>query len=114
MGCLFCKLIDKERPSDVVYEDDKVFCFEDINPQAPVHVVVVPKQHVENLNELYRDGKLSIMADLYRGAFEVAKKKGIDEKGFRAVINNGPDGGQIIRHLHLHVLGGERLGDDLA
>ena len=114
MGCLFCKLVSKEKESMVVYEDDKVFCFEDINPMAPVHVVVVPKEHVGDHGELFRTGKMSVMADMYRGAFEVARKKGIDEKGFRTVINNGPEGGQIIWHLHLHVLGGKRLGDGLA
>ena len=61
MGCLFCKLVAKENPSTIVYEDDTVFCFEDINPQAPVHVVVVPKAHVDDLNSMYRDGKMSIM-----------------------------------------------------
>jgi histidine triad (HIT) family protein len=114
MGCLFCNLIAKERPSTIVYEDDKVFCFEDINPQAPTHVVVVPKEHVESLNDLSKRNDFSIMADLYRGAFEVARKKGIDVAGFRTVINNGPEGGQIIWHLHLHVLGGRKLGDGLA
>jgi histidine triad (HIT) family protein len=114
MGCLFCNLVAKQQPSTVVYEDDKVFCFEDINPLAPVHVVIVPKQHVDDLNALFRDGKMSIMEDMYRAVFEVAKRKGIDHRGFRTVINNGPDGGQIIWHLHLHVLGGKRLGDSLA
>ncbi len=114
MGCLFCKLIAGELPSTIVYEDDKVFCFEDINPHAPVHVVVVPREHVKDLNALYGEGKMSIMEDMYRGAFEVARKKGIDQQGFRTVINNGPDGGQIIWHLHLHVLGGRKLGDGLA
>jgi histidine triad (HIT) family protein len=114
MGCLFCNLISKEKPSTVVYEDDKVFCFDDINPLAPVHVVVVPKIHVDDLNAAYRDGKMSIMEDMYRGAFEVAKIKGIDHRGFRTVINNGPEGGQIIWHLHMHVLGGKKLGDGLA
>jgi len=114
MGCLFCKLVAKERPSTVVYEDDTVFCFEDINPLAPVHVVVVPKKHVESLNELSENGSFAVMADMYRGAFEVARIKGIDARGFRTVINNGPEGGQIIWHLHLHVLGGKKLGDGLA
>jgi histidine triad (HIT) family protein len=114
MGCLFCKLAAKERPSTVVFEDDKVFCFEDINPQAPVHVVVVPKQHIGSLNELPAKGAFAVMGDLYRAALEVARIKGIDVRGFRTVINNGPEGGQIIWHLHMHILGGKKLGDSLA
>lgn len=114
MGCLFCKLVAKQNPSTIVYEDETVFCFEDINPQAPVHVVVVPKAHIDDLNSMYRDGKMSIMGDMYRAAFEVARIKGIDHRGFRTVVNNGGEGGQIIWHLHMHVLGGKKLGDALA
>jgi len=114
MGCLFCKLIGGELPAKVVYQNEHVFCFDDINPQAPTHVLVVPKEHHASLNELAEKGEMAILGKMYEAVMEVAKIKGVDETGFRTVINNGPDGGQIIWHLHLHVIGGERLGDDMA
>ena len=113
-GCLFCSLIAGEKDANVVYENDAVFCFEDINPQTPVHVLVVPKEHYRNLNELAEAKKLSLMEEMYAGALEVARIKGIDEKGFRTVINNGKEGGQIIWHLHMHVLGGKQIGGGMA
>jgi histidine triad (HIT) family protein len=106
MGCIFCKIVRGEVPSTQVYEDDLVVAFDDIQPQAPVHVIVVPKQHIGNLNEL---GDKEIWFSMLKAAQEVAKKKGINESGYRIVVNCGRDGTQIIWHLHLHVLGGRQL-----
>lgn len=113
MGCLFCNIIKGETPSTKVYENDSVYAFEDINPISPVHVLIVPKIHVKNISEL--DEKNSnVMADIFLAVKEVAKIKGLDN-GYRVIINNDKAGGQIIWHLHIHVLGGkESMGPMLA
>lgn len=113
-GCLFCNLISGKTETEVVYQNDNVFCFEDINPQAPVHVLIVPKRHYLNLNELAQKGEMSVIAEMMKAAMEVARIKGIDERGFRIVINNNEEGGQIIKHLHLHILGGKQIGGGMA
>lgn len=107
--CLFCKIVRKEMDSKVVYEDDEVFAFEDINGRAPVHVLVVPRQHVANLEEV---GALPdrVTKRLFEVASEVAGKLGVLEGGYAVRINNGRDAGQEIFHLHLHVIGGKKLG----
>jgi histidine triad (HIT) family protein len=106
MGCIFCKIVNKEVPSSKVYEDDLVLAFDDIQPQAPVHVVIVPKKHIASINEL--DEK-EIWFSMLKAAQEAAKIKGIDQSGYRLVINCGKDGTQIVWHLHLHVMGGRLL-----
>ena len=106
MGCIFCKIVGGEIPSAKVYEDDWVLAFDDIQPQTPVHVVIVPKQHIESLNEL-ADGPTWFA--MLGAAQEVARIKGIAESGYRTVINCGKDGTQIIWHLHMHVMGGKLL-----
>jgi histidine triad (HIT) family protein len=106
MGCIFCKIVNKEVPSSKVYEDDLVLAFDDIQPQAPVHVVIVPKKHIANINEL--DDK-EIWFSMLKAAQEAAKIKGIDGSGYRLVVNCGPDGTQIIWHVHLHIMGGRQL-----
>jgi len=111
--CIFCKIARGEIPCNKVYEDDKVLAFDDINPMAPVHVIVVPKQHIPTLMDVAREN-MNIMGDIFTAVKEVAKIKKIEEKGFRTVINCNEEGGQLIFHLHIHVLGGERLKDDLA
>jgi len=111
--CIFCKIARGEIPCNKVYEDDKVLAFDDINPMAPVHVIVIPKQHIPTLMDVAREN-MNIMSDIFTAVKEVAKIKKIEEKGFRTVINCNEEGGQLIFHLHMHVLGGERLKDDLA
>jgi histidine triad (HIT) family protein len=101
--CLFCKIVKKEIPSSVVYEDDQVLAFNDINPQAPVHILVIPKEHVDSLSAV-KDH--SIFCHLMEIVNKVAAEKGIDKSGFRTVINNGRAAGMAVDHLHLHVLGG--------
>ena len=108
MSCLFCKIIAGEIPSSKVYEDDQLFAFNDINPQAPMHVLVVPKQHLSTLNELAasHDGLVGAMV---RAAATIAKEKGHDGPGYRTVFNCNAEAGQTVFHIHLHVLGGRKM-----
>ena len=106
MGCLFCNIINGTIPSKKIYEDDMVFAFEDISPQSPVHILVVPKTHVQDIEESV--GKdISILADVFHGVTKVVEIKGLKEKGYRVIINNGKAAGQVIWHLHVHVMGGK-------
>ncbi|MCX7678421.1 MAG: HIT domain-containing protein [Spirochaetes bacterium] len=110
MGCLFCYIIEGKKPSQKVFENEKVYAFHDINPQAPVHVLVVHKTHTKDIEDTLSNQK-GIFDDLFEGVKEVAKILGLSEKGYRVIINNGPAGGQIIWHMHVHVLGGkENMG----
>jgi len=110
--CLFCKIINKEIPSTAVYEDDKVYAFKDINPAAPVHILIVPKKHIANVNEI-NETNSDCLIDIHIAAQKIAKQLGIAEKGFRLINNCGSDGGQTIFHLHYHILGGKDLGPGL-
>ena len=107
--CIFCKIASGEMDTEIVHEEEDVVAFKDINGQAPAHVLVIPRQHVPNL-EAMADLPDRVAKRLYEVSSEVAKKLGIDESGYAVRINNGPDAGQEIFHLHLHVLGGRRLG----
>jgi len=111
MGCIFCKIVNKDVPSTTVYEDDLVVAFDDIQPQAPVHVVVIPKKHIETINEL--DDSKTWFAML-NAAQQTAKIKGVDQTGYRLVVNCGKDGTQIIWHVHLHVMGGRMLTSEMG
>lgn len=106
MGCLFCNIIEGKTPSTKVYENESVFAFKDIDPKAPVHVLVVHKQHIKNIEELSSDNS-HIMSDIFLAIKEVARLAGIDKDGYRVIINNGTAGGQVVWHLHVHVLGGK-------
>ena len=106
--CLFCKIIAAKIPTKKVYEDDKAFAFEDINPQAPTHVLIVPKRHIETLNAL-EPGDDQLIGELARRAAAIARERGISEKGYRAVFNTNPEAGQTVFHIHLHVLGGRAM-----
>mgnify|MGYP001162860328 CR=1 FL=1 len=107
--CLFCKIINGEIPSKKVYEDEEIYAFEDINPNAPVHVLIVPKAHISSANELNEENA-AIIPKIYLTAKKLAKELGIAESGYRIVNNCGPDGGQTVFHLHFHLLGGKTLG----
>jgi histidine triad (HIT) family protein len=111
--CLFCKIINKELPSTMVYEDEYVCAFNDIHPEAPVHVLVVPKKHIASLNEINEENA-DILVHIHLAAKKVAEKLGISEKGFRLINNCGSDGGQTIFHIHYHVLGGVDLGPKIV
>ena len=108
MDCLFCKIAAGEIPSTKVYEDDLVYAFRDIEPQAPVHVLIIPKQHIASLNEI-NDENCAIVGHIFKVAAEIAKSEGIAEEGYRVVTNIGENGGQTVKHLHYHMLGGRSL-----
>ncbi len=105
--CLFCKIVAGEIPSKKVYEDDVCYAFDDIEPEAPVHTLIVPKHHYDNLAD---DVPQDVLGYLLSVVPEVAKIKGVDESGFRTVINTGPDSAATVGHLHLHILGGTKMG----
>jgi histidine triad (HIT) family protein len=111
--CLFCKIASGDIPCTKVYEDEKVLAFEDIHPAAPVHVVIIPKKHLATLMDIDA-ANTAIAGDLISAVQKVAKIKGIAQKGFRTVINCNDWGGQIIFHLHVHVLGGKKLHDEMG
>lgn len=106
--CLFCKIVKREIPASIIYEDDRVLAFNDINPQGPTHVLVVPKQHITSLNELTADDD-AIVGEVVRRAAAIAKERGISAGGFRAVFNTNRDAGQTVFHIHLHLIGGRAL-----
>jgi len=107
--CLFCRIINKEIPSRLVYEDEKVLAFEDIKPQAPAHILIIPKKHLASLKEADENDQ-NLLGYLLLTARKIAQDKGLAESGFRLVINSGPDSGQEVNHLHVHLLGGRRFG----
>ena len=108
MSCLFCRIAAGEIPAAKVYEDDRLFAFADINPQAPMHVLIIPKQHIGTLNDL-GEGHDELVGAMVRTAATIAKEKGYDGPGFRTVFNCNAQAGQTVFHIHLHVLGGRTL-----
>lgn len=110
MDCLFCKIIAGEIPCTKVYEDEAVFAFRDINPQAPVHVLVLPKKHMANILEC--DGETA--KAIVNAVQVIAKQEGVDQDGFRIVSNCGKNGAQSVNHLHIHLMGGKQLSDSMA
>ncbi len=106
--CLFCKMVKGEIPPNIVYEDDHVLAFRDISPQAPTHVLVIPKQHISTLNEL-GDAHAELVGRMYLAAKKVAEIDGIAEEGYRTVMNCNSRAGQTVFHIHLHVLGGRDM-----
>ncbi|HIW58005.1 MAG TPA: histidine triad nucleotide-binding protein [Firmicutes bacterium] len=109
MDCLFCKIIAGEVPSTKVYEDEYVYAFLDISPQAPEHVVIVPKEHITSANEINAENS-ALVAKIFEAVPKIAKERGIAEDGYRVVNNCGVMGGQTVGHLHFHLLGGRNLG----
>lgn len=112
-GCIFCKIAEGSIPCSKVYEDDHVLAFDDIHPMAPVHVIVIPKRHIPTILEVATDNGHIVIA-LFKAVQKVAEVRGVAQSGFRAVINCNEEGGQVIFHLHIHVLGGTKLKDELA
>ncbi len=106
--CLFCKIVQGEIPSAKVYEDEYVYAFLDIDPQAPVHIVVVPKEHIASANDL-TDGNASVIGKIFTAIAKIAKEQNFADSGYRIVNNCGEDGGQTVGHLHFHVLAGREL-----
>jgi histidine triad (HIT) family protein len=105
--CLFCKIIRGEIPGKFIYRDDQVVAFHDISPKAPIHFLIVPVKHIESLREIKKEHQ-ELLGELMLTVNTVAEKLGIDKNGYKVVINNGRDAGQLVFHLHLHVLGGWR------
>ncbi len=107
-NCIFCKIIEKKVSSRIVFEDDSVVAFEDVNPQAPVHTLVVPKKHITDIHSM-SEADRELVGHLFFTARKIAEDKGLDAKGYRMVINNGRGAGQTVFHLHLHILSGRRF-----
>ncbi len=112
MDCLFCSIIKGEIPSNKVYEDEYCYAFFDINPQAPVHVLIVPKLHVPS-SDMINEENVGAVAQIFTAIPEIAKKLGL-ENGYRVVTNVGDDGCQSVKHLHFHLLGGKKLSETMA
>lgn len=106
--CLFCKIVKGEIPSDKVYEDEKILCFKDINPEAPVHVLVIPKKHISSINEISKEDE-ALIGSIFTVIKTVAEKLGIAEDGYRVISNCNENGGQTVPHIHFHILGGKKL-----
>ena len=111
--CIFCKIIKREIPSSIVYEDDDIIAFRDVNPVAPVHILVIPKKHISSLLELNEEDE-AVVGKIYTVINKIANQEGIDKNGFRVVVNCGEDGGQVVKHLHFHILGGKKLGTKIC
>ena len=113
MDCIFCKIIQNETPPKIVYEDEEDLAFRDIQPAAPVHILVIPKKHIASLVDL-KPGEEAIIAKIYQVIQQIAKQEKIADKGFRVIVNCGEDGGQEVPHLHFHLLGGKKLGEKIV
>lgn len=107
--CIFCKIIKKEIPSEIVYENEEILAFKDIAPKAPVHIVVIPKKHIEKITEIEKQDE-AVIGRIYSAINQIAREQGIAEDGFRVIINCGENGGQEVKHIHFHLLGGTKLG----
>ena len=108
MDCLFCKIIDKSIESKIVYEDEHVIAFHDINPKAPIHILIIPKKHIATVNEV-EINDTSLMGHIIHTAKEIAQTEGINDEGYRLIFNVNPAGGQEVYHIHLHLLGGRQM-----
>ena len=113
MSCIFCQIAAGDIPSTILHKDEKVVAFRDINPQAPVHIVIIPVKHFTNLTEL-KGSDYELIARIFEVANELARKEGIAESGYRIAVNSGKEGGQVVQHLHFHLLGGRQLSGELG
>ncbi|MCX6111736.1 MAG: histidine triad nucleotide-binding protein [Proteobacteria bacterium] len=109
--CIFCKIIKKESPSNIVYEDSNVFAFRDIQPQAKHHILVIPKKHIPTITDIESN---DVYGQIFSAIKKIAKQEGMEKGGYRVCINNGPDAGQTVFHVHFHVIGGEKISDKMA
>ncbi len=108
MRCTFCKIVIGKAESDILYQDEAITAFRDIRPQAPTHILIVPNKHITSMRELYEAGD-SLIVRMFSTAHHLAQTQGIADRGYRLVINTGPEAGQVIDHMHLHLLGGKPL-----
>ncbi|MBA7506781.1 Purine nucleoside phosphoramidase [subsurface metagenome] len=113
MECIFCQIVAGKVPSEILYRDEEVIAFGDINPQAPKHLIIIPQKHIPSLAHL-TEADSPLIGHMVNIANQLAKKEGISESGYRLVINCGEQGGQLVPHLHLHLLGGRKLSDELG
>lgn len=112
MSTVFKKIIDKEIPASIVYEDDKILAFHDISPIAPVHIIIIPKKEIVNLNDM-REEDINLIGQIQLVISKLAKEFNIDKSGYRVITNIGEDGGQTVSHLHYHLIGGRKLGTEM-
>jgi len=113
MSCIFCQIAEGTIPANVVFKDDKVMAFRDIHPQAPVHIVIIPIKHIEKLTDI-RGDDFGLIAYIFDIANDLARSEGIAGRGYRVVVNSGKEGGQVVQHLHFHLLGGRQLSGELG
>ena len=113
MDCIFCRIVTGKIPSEILYQDEKVIAFRDVNPQAPVHLLIIPRKHIPSLTEL-TEAETPLMGHMVSVANQLARREGVSDKGYRLVINCGKEGGQAVPHLHMHLLGGRRLSSNLG
>jgi histidine triad (HIT) family protein len=106
--CIFCKIVNKDIPSELIYEDEQIIAFNDINAQAPIHILIIPKEHFASLNDIPEEKK-DVLSHILLTARQIARNIGIDEKGYRIVLNTARDSGQEVFHIHFHLLGGRRM-----
>lgn len=109
MDCLFCKIVNKDIPAEIIYEDDLVMAFNDINPQAPTHALIIPKKHIATLNDIAPEDE-NLVGHMVKVAGVIAEQQGFAETGYRTVFNCNQHGGQTVYHIHLHLLGGKPMG----
>ena len=112
MDCIFCKIAAGQIPSEFIYQDDDFVAFNDIHPQAPTHILIIPKKHIVSIAEL-ADDDVPLLGRMMAVAKHVAQELGLAQNGYSLIINNGPDGGQVVMHLHMHLLGGRKLPDKM-
>ncbi len=106
--CIFCKIVSREANADLLYQDQQVTAFRDINPVAPTHILIVPNRHIVSVNEVTAEDE-KVMGHLFLIARQLAQQEGIRDSGYRLIVNTGDDGGQVVYHLHLHLIGGQRM-----
>lgn len=111
--CIFCKIIRREVPSNIVYEDEEIIAFKDIQPAAPIHILVIPKKHIPSLVQLEKEDEI-LIGKIYTIINKIAEEQGVLDKGYRVIVNCGKDGGQEVGHLHFHLLAGKRLGEKIV
>ena len=113
MSCIFCQIVAGKVPGEILYQDEEVIAFRDINPQSPIHLIIIPKRHIPSLAHL-SEAESSLIGDMVNVANQLARREGISESGYRLVINCGEQGGQLVPHLHMHLLGGRKLLNELG
>lgn len=111
-NCIFCKIINNDIPSNKIYEDDNVLAFKDINPQMPIHIIVIPKKHIESIVDLKQEDE-ALVGKIFTVINKIAHDLGIQENGFRVISNCGEDAGQTVKHLHFHILAGEKMSEKI-